>query len=348
MRLNSAIFRLLLIFGIACSFGLTTRGDTPKSATKESRKTLKYCHWEAFMLGIDSPAKFSSLKAAVKRQPIIALVTPSGVNREVLKGVLNSGHELEYITGSPQSCKNNHDNYQISEVLQIAKVLGFSIKVLVYQAETPQALAEAFKGAGQKADIVITYHSFWGNEYRKLAQSLIDNTKTLYIAPYAEIQSKPPTGTSFQGNASHPDGTGIANFITTIPLARNSQGVLLTPSCRDKKDSETINFIAPSSYASGPGETCPSVGVTAVTAAYIASTQINPIPATRMIKIMRDNLSLPDKRMLMLVNYNHKSVENLRSHLKRLTSPDKAGIRRLERPGVLDLWQIYCALNPKK
>ena len=54
-----------------------------------------------------------------------------------------------------------HDTYQISEVMQIARKVGFAVKIRVYPAKDHAGIAEAFRRAGQEADIVITYFSYW-------------------------------------------------------------------------------------------------------------------------------------------------------------------------------------------
>lgn len=312
--------------------------DAQKQTTP--RLKLKYVDWDHYMLGIDTTQKKHKVKQLVKRTPVIALVSFSGLNKNALKYV-----DIEYKYG-PSRHRGMHDTYQISEVFQIARGLGIKIKFKVYMAADHTQIAEAFRLAGKEADIVITYYSFWHN-YKAMQNAVAENPDTLYISPYVEVKNR-RTNTCFQGGARHPDGTGLKNLITSIPLCRHKpSGRLLTPSCRDKNDIETINFVAPSSYASSLGETCPSAGVTAVAAAYIASTSEKKMKAEDIISIMLRNTSFPGQRMLKLQDFNVKSVELLSSCLKKLTAPDANGIRRLESDGVLDLWKIYEDLSGK-
>lgn len=311
----------------------------------DTRITLSYVIWDAYMLGIDTPEKIQELRGARKRIPVIGLVSFSGVRREIHEGLLDDGRDIEYVLGEPSSPNAMHDNYQISEVLQIARYIGLAVKIRVYHAVNHGQFTEALRRAGQETDIVITYHSIWQG-VEALAEAIAANPKTLYIAPYAEIATQPPTGTSIQGRARHPDGTGLRNFITTIPLSRNAKGMLLTPSRRDANDFETINVVAPSSYAGSQGETCPSVGVTAVAAAYIVSALPSPkTSAEEIIRFMLKNTSVPEQRMLSLVNYDAASIETLRLHLRDLHELDATGFRRLEAEGVLDLWKIHLSVK---
>lgn len=334
---------LLVLSGIP-AFPSLHAADAPAVKKPDTRITLPYVAWDAYMLGIDTPEKVRELRASRKRVPTVGLVSFSGLTRERHKKFLGDGREIEYAFGKPAGPKSMHDNYQISEVLQIAAHLGVAMRIRVYHVADAKQFAAALARAGKESEIVITYHSVW-RSVKPLAEAIAANPGTLYIAPYAEIAGRPPTGNSLQSRARHPDGTGLRNFITTIPLARNAKGSLMVPSCRNAKDSETINVVAPSSYASGRGETCPSVGVTTVVAAYIVSAAPEKLSAEAIIRLMLDNVSVPETRMLSLVNYNRTSVRTLRDRLRDLTSVDAVGIRRLEADGVLDLWKIHRAMH---
>ena len=314
--------------------------DAPQK--KEEHLSLPYVLWDAFMLGVDTPEKIRALKKAQKRIPVIGLVSVNGLKRSIHESLLTDGRDIEYVMGT-EAPSTMHDDYQISEVLQIARHLGLAVKIKVFHAASND-VALALDAAGKSCDIVITYSSFWGG-VPPMIQAIADHPNTLFIAPYAEISSRPPTGTSLQGQARHPDGKGQRNFITTIPLSRASKGSLLTPSRRDANDFETINFVAPSSYASEQGVTCPSVGVTAVVAAFVASFSPEPVPAKRIIKLMKQTVTDPEKLMLQLTDFDESSVRTLREHLKDLTTTDQTNIRRLEADGVLNLWRIYLSLS---
>ena len=306
-------------------------------AFAEEKLHLSFIDWDVYMLGIDTPEKAEEIRKSVKRIPVIALVSFSGVNEDTIK------NGIEYVSG-PFKSRGMHDTYQIYEVVEIAKKLGVSLKIKVYTAENTEQLAEGFRQAGKNADIVIVYSSIW-QDPSPFHESISENPNTLYISPYVEV-GEYRTVNSFQGGARHPDGTGLRNFITTIPLSRyNPSGKLLSPSCRDKDDTETVTVAVPSSYASSFGETCPSAGVTAAVAAYIASTSEAKIPAEQIIKTILKNTSFPEKRMLKLKDFDSEAVEMLRKSLKTLTAPDAVGIRRLESDGILDIWKIHQSLS---
>ena len=232
-----------------------------------------------------------------------------------------------------------HDTYQISEVQQIAGRMGIPLKIKVYFVHKNLSTAEAFRLAGKETDLVITYSSYW-NGIKPMQDSVAANPETLYISPYVEIGPK-RTNTSFQGGARHPDGSGLRNFITVIPLSRHKpSGQLLVPSSRDQNDTETITLAAASSYASSRGETCPSAGVAAVAAAYIIAASPGKLTAEEIIGILLRNVSVPEERMLKLRDFNRDSVMELRKSLSVLTGKDRLGIRRMEAEGILDLWKI--------
>lgn len=314
--------------------------STAAGKDKKGDLNLKYVQWDVHMLGVDTPEKIAAVRSSVKRTPVIALVSYSGINEKVLKG------DIEYVYG-PRQNRGMHDTYQISEVMQIAAALGVKVKIKVYLAGNHAQIAEAFKLAGQSADIVITYYSFW-NLIKPMQEAVAANPKTLYISPYVEVRNL-RTRLAFQGGARHPDGSGLRNFITAIPLSRRQPaGKLLIPSCRDANDIETVNFVAPSSYASSRGETCPSAGVTAVVAAYVFAASEEKLPAEKVIEIMLRNTSLPEKQMLALRDFSPSAVTQLQKDLEQLKTPDANGIRRLESEGVLNLWNIYQDIAAKK
>ncbi len=341
-RMRPVFLHGVLLCGLL--FGFCVYAEDARPA-EEVRLQLPYVSWDAFMLGIDSPEKIQKLKKAQKRVPVVGLVTVRGLNRSIHESLLTDGREIEYVMGQA-AAGTMHDDYQISEVLQIVRHLGLAFKLKVFHAASGE-IGKALDAAGKECEIVITYSSFWGG-LDPMFEAIAANPKTLYIGPYAEITGQPPTGTSLQGGARHPDGSGHRNFITAIPLSRHSKGALLTPSRRDKNDFETINFVAPSSYASNQGVTCPSVGVTAIVAAYIASFATKPVSAKRIIKVMKSGVCVPEKWMLRLADFDDAAVKTLREHLKDLTSIDQTGIRRLEAEGVLNLWNVYSALTQEQ
>ena len=328
---------ILALLAAVFLFAAGKKNTEPEKPANPSGLKLKYVEWDAHMLGVDSPEKIAALKKSVKRVPVIGLVGFSGINTRILQ------KNVEYAYG-PKRHRSMHDTYQISEVMQIAKRVGFPVKVRVYLAQDHAEIAEAFRRAGKEADIVLTYFSYW-RDTEPMAAAIAANPETLYISPYVQV-GKRSTNESLQSKGRHPAGGGLRNFVTSLPLCRHRPGgKLMTPLHRNANDGETVNFIAPSSYASGRGETCPSAGVTAVVAAYIAAASPEKVPAEKIVAIMLRNTAIPEARMLELSDFDARSVKNLRASLSALTKPDSVGIRRLEAEGVLDLWKVYSDIS---
>ena len=61
--------------------------------------------------------------------------------------------------------------------------------------------------------------------------------------------------------------------------------------------------------------------------------------------MLKRTATVPEARMLSLVNFDQSSVALLREHLGDLTSVDQTGIQRLEVNGVLDLWNVHLELK---
>ena len=321
--------------------GEKRRSELGAAAKADPRLSLKYVHFDAYMLGITSDERKAELAKLVKRVPVIGLVSYSGINPELIKS-----EAVEYVAGGKKSA-GNHDSFQISEVLQNCANLGFAVRIKVYRAENAAQIAQYFLEAGKECDIVVTYYSFW-NATQPMVEAVAANTQTLYLSPYVEVGQR-STNLSFQSSARHPDGSGLPNFATTIPLSANSDGKLFTPSARSEHDTETVTFVAPSAYASSPGETCPSSGVSAVVAAYIlACSEPGGMTPDEVVNLMTSTAAVPEAEMLNLKNFTSRSVADLKDHLAKLTAPDALGIRRLESKGVLNLWNIYLALAERE
>lgn len=303
--------------------------------------------WELRVLGVaDDDALREVASLAGRRVVTLAVVGEGGASQSLLAPLLGERITFEYRGGASDPNAETHDTGQLRVILDLASKLGLYLRVLVYQPPDDFALVgEALAQAGREADIVVCFHSFWGGAgVEHLAEQVRVSTDALFIAPYGEI-GEPRTGTSWQGRAAKPDGGGIANFVTCIPLARQSHGELLTPSSRDAEDTETINFVAPSYYASGPGGTCPSAATTAVLAGYIvAASKERPAPV-QVVALLRDSATVDAAALLSVPDFVEADVARLCGELDRLIDPARnGGQRKLDAQGVLSLRRIYRAL----
>lgn len=325
---------LLMAIVILLSCTILRSEDVPE------KLNYTYGHWECHMLGFGTPELVKQARQDCSRRVVkMGLVGTGGINRNTIGTMFHDGSTLEYRYGSPETAKNSHDDAQIYEAMLLANLLHLRIQLTMYQPIPGVSLETCFDRAGAESDIVICYHSFWDARLnRAVAQIMKKHPDTLYILPCGEVG--PPTGEALQAYAAHADGTGVPNLCNTMPLSRHGKGSLHHPSARDERDTQTANFVAPSSYADSPGTTCPSVGVTAVVAGYIVASCEKKPNCKQILQIMHKGTSIPAKRMLLLVDFDQEAVDHLKEEMDFLTHPDKFGTIRLVHPGVLDLLKI--------
>ena len=303
----------------------------------DSQPAMTGADWELRVLGITDSVRLGYLQKSVKQTATLAIVGQGGVSQKLLLPVLTGGNCLEYRSGAADPNSNTHDTQAARVILELTNRLGIRVKLLVYQPdETFVSVAEALNRAAGEADTVVFFQSFWGPEVELLSQSIGRSSGTLFIAPYAEIGT-PLTGTSIQGHSVKIDGSGLKNFITAAPLARNSAGQLFKPADREG-DTEIINFIAPSYYASGPGGTCPAAEVTTAVAVFIiAASQTSPTPE-KIIRLMQSTVNVDRPSLSAVPEFTEETVSRLENDLNLLAKGKSA---KLYAAGILNLWSIY-------
>lgn len=308
----------------------------------DSQTAMTGADWELRVLGITNSVRLEHLQKSVKQTVTLAIVGQGGVSQKLLLPVLTGGDCLEYRSGTADPNSNTHDTQAARVILELTNRLGIRIKLLVYQPdETFVSVAEALNRAAGEADTVVFFQSFWGPEVELLRQSIGCSSGTLFIAPYAEIGA-PLTGTSIQGHSTKGDDGGLKNFITAAHLARNSAGQLLKPASREG-DTEIINFIAPSYYASRPGGTCPAAEVTtAVTVFIVAASRTSPAPE-KIIRLMRDTVIVDRPSLSAVPEFTEEAISRLENELSLLAEGKPA---KLYAPGILNLWSIYNRMFP--
>jgi len=322
----------------------------PASWTAETAGQHKYAAaWELRLLGVDTLEKLAHLRAISDRRTLsLGVVGTSGVSGSSLAGKLGKNVTVEYRMGpnspncDPQS--NTHDTQQLAVALDIINALGVKLKVLSYQApNTIAGFTEAFAQAGRDADIVVMYQSVWNN-IEPIVQSIRDSEKALFISPY--VETGPSTNRTHQGYAHRPWGKGIDHFVTVVPLARKTpSGALCSVQRRDANDTEVINFIVPSFYASGTGGTCPSASVAVAVACYIyAACPVQPTPP-EVISLMRRTSKVDEQLISSTPPFSRATVATLKKTIQDYVEPQAGHERRLDAPGILNLYDAYLQIE---
>lgn len=131
-----------------------------------------------------------------------------------------------------------------------------------------------------------------------------------------------------------------------LPLARKgSPGALCGVQRRDVNDTEVVNFIAPSFYASGPGGTCPSASVAVAVACYIyAASPVGPTPA-EVISLMRRTSKVNERLISSTPPFSQAAVATLKKTIQDYTEPQAGHERRLDAPGILNLYDAYLQIE---
>ena len=296
--------------------------------------------WELRALGVAHDWQEQALREAVRRPVTLAIVGQGGVSKSKLQPLLEAGNTLEYRNGAEDPGSSTHDTGMAQVILEITSRLGVQVRLLVYHPGDPfQAVAESLTLAAGEADIVAFYQSFWGSDVEYINEALRNAQDCLLISPYVEYESR-PTSSCPQALSAKPWGEGLPNFITVVPCPFKAPGSLLTPSAREG-DTEIVNFIAPSYYASGPGGTCPSAAVAAAVAGYtIAAADPKPRPGD-VVQPMRETVTSDGGTLRALLGLTEEQVTAFTSQVAALANPEAQPMRKLDAPGLLNLWAIH-------
>jgi hypothetical protein len=301
--------------------------------------------WELQMLGITDAARLAEVRAAVSNRLVrMAVVGEGGLSRKGLRPHLYPRSSFVYRTGGDAG-SGAHDTGQVAVILDLLGALGVRLHLTSYQPPDDYAqLGAAFAAAGQEADIVVTYHSFWGDDVKLIVAAMASRPQALFLAPYGEI-GEPRTSTSMQAHSYKPWGGGLPNLFTCAPLARKSDGSILIPSHRDDQDTEIINFLAPSYHASGPGGTCPAVGVAAAVAAYACGAARHTPDREALVRLLRQSVCVDEAALTSAPPFTAEHLAKLRASLLTLQQPDAGHPRKLDAPGVISLYRLWRTLH---
>jgi hypothetical protein len=307
------------------------------------QEALTGADWELRALGVRDAAMLRDLAALARARPVtLAIVGTGGISRSLLEPLLVEGNTFEYRTwpqGQPADTgENTHDTQAAHVILSITSRLGIAVHLLSYQPGEPVGdVAANFQQAASEADIVALYQSFWG-DVGAITAAIEASPGALFISPYVEVGPN-PTSTCPQGSAAKPWAEGLAHFVTVIPAARSAPGELLTPLARPE-DSEAVNFVAPSYYASGAGGTCPSAEVAVAVAAYIvAASPTKPAP-TEIVQVMRETSCVDREALTTLPEFTDDAISQLETRIAALHGPPEGTPRKLDAPGLLSLRAI--------
>lgn len=298
--------------------------------------------WELRMLGVTDDATLEALRAQAGRRVVtIGVVGQGRMSLSNLRPYMPPGSSFVYRSApnfpdcDPHT--GTHDNGQIRVILDLARALGVRVRIASYQpSDDWDTVARDFAAAGERCDIVVGFQSFWGSKATMLSDAIASRPRALYVSPYVGYENR-PTSTCMQAATWKPWGDGLAHFVTCAPLARRSDGSVLMPTARDEKDTEIVNFIAPSYHASGPGGTCPGGATTAGVAAYLyAAAPMRPTP-TQVTDWLRRSACVDEAALTSTEPFTAEHVEKLRGCIANMLLPAPAGPRMLDAPGVISL-----------
>ena len=299
--------------------------------------------WEFRLLGVDDAAKLQEMRDRPQQRRVkLGVVGSGGVSEHRLKSFLNHGHTFTY-HGCADSKKPTHDTAMVKSILDKLTVLGVQIDVHLWQWEKETVdCPGAFSAAGQACDVVCFYQSFWGKESPMIAKAIRESSHALFISPYVGYKNL-PSGQSPQGHAHKPWAPeSIGHFVTVVPLARRrSKGRIAKTLNRNAADFQAINFIAPSYHASGPGGTCYGCEVGTACALYLYAIMAHKPTPAEMIDILRATSSLDRKLLTSVDEFDDAAADRLQVQVEPMLNPPEGKLRKLDAPGVLNLYAAF-------
>jgi hypothetical protein len=316
-----------------CTFAV--RGEAPKAPNAASA-------WELKMLGVNDADKLKELRNAAKlRRVKLGVVGQGGVSKKRLKYLADSGCTITF-HDCESAAKSTHDTGELNIILPIVSALGAGVDIHVWQpGKSFEEVAKDFREADKICDIVCFYQSFWGKNAKVITRALRESSSALFISPYVAV-GKNPTGESPQGSACKPwEKDSIENLVLAVPLARKDlKRGMLSPYDRSPGDSETVNFIAPSYYSRSHGITCPSASVTTACAVFLYAVMPGKPSPEAVIDILRSTSGI-DRELLLSAGMDAAAIDAMQKKIDSLRNPEKGKPRKLDAPGVINLFEAY-------
>jgi len=291
---------------------------------------------------VEDGEKRAKLRNAAKfRRVALGVVGQGGISMERMKRFVDQGTTVTY-HGCQDAKRRTHDDGQLGVILDLTTALGVGVDLHVWQpGRSFKQVADCFREAGKTADLVCLFQSFWGKNAALITAGIRESPGALFVSPYVQV-GKRPTSNAPQGSACKPwDPASIPHFATAIPLARKgTPGTLLTPLDRGAQDSEAINFVAPSYYASGPGGTCPAGATTTACSAFLISVMKDKPTPAQVIAILRETATI-DPALLGRCGFDKDAVARLKAKVSELLEPTGEKQRKLDAGGVLNLYAAF-------
>lgn len=334
MRRYKHVLRLLSAAILLCAAPVpTASGGEPSPAAM----------WELKMLGIDDTAKLDELRTLSKKRRVkLGVVGQGGVSAKMLGDLLENGNTITYY-GCEDPQNSTHDTGQLRVILELTTALDVGVDVHAWQpGESFEEVANEFREAGGACDVVCFFQSYWGKDAALITRAIRESPSALFVSPYVEHGGR-PTSEAPQGSACKPwVPDSIGHFVLAAPLARrNLAAGILTPSDRGPDDSEAINFIAPSYHASGPGGTCPAGATSTACALYLyAIAADNPSPSG-IVELLRTTSCIDRSLLLSADGLGDAAVDALEKKVADLRTPPSDRQRKLDAPGVLNLYEAH-------
>jgi hypothetical protein len=317
----------------------------PAPLARAAEKITPAALWELAMMGVGETEITGLAAGAGKRAVELAIVGTDGVSAGLLSDLLVEGNTLLH-HGCAEAQSNTHDTQEARVILDLTRPLGVQVHLHCFQAGEPtEAVAAAFREAAKVADVAVTFQSFWGADAALITAAIRESPRALVLSPYVEHGGFNTIETP-QGHAAKPwDAGSIGHFATVVPLAfRAGDGKILRPVARGELDTEVINFVAPSSYASSAGGTCPSAAVAVAVACYVYGASAEKPSPDGVIGLLRRTAKVDRAALTSLPPFTAAAVDALEGDILALVAPPAGGRRTLDAAGVLHLGEIRRAL----
>ena len=303
--------------------------------------------WELHLLGVSDASRLHELATHPKQRTVkLAIVGQGGVSARQLASVLLEGTNVVYHDCSDPG-SDTHDTQAARVVLALTNALGVAVELHLWQPGSDFAdVADQFRQAGEVADIVCLYQSFWGPDTPAISAAIRQSDRALFVSPYVEVAQK-QTSNAPQGSACKPwtEGSSL-HFVTAAPLSRRaSNGRIVSPLDRGPEDSEAINFIAPSYHASGPGGTCPAAEVVAACAVYLYAVMPDQPTPSNVIDLLRETATIDRELLTSASEFDDAAIDHLEEQIQHLRHPPEGKQRKLDAAGVLHLYNAYRRLT---
>lgn len=337
---------LIAVAALSCA---TIKAAEDKPIQGPPWKPVVWAAWELKCLGVNDEAKLKAMFDFPKQRRVsLAVVGQGGVStRGRLARFFKAGNTVTY-HGCKDAGRCTHDTGQVEVILDVTAALGVQVDLHVYQpGESYSDVAQKFGDAAEVADVVCLYQSFWGPNAKQITKAIRESPSALFVSPYVGYQKR-PTSEAPQGSALKPWVKGsIEHFVLAVPLARRKmKGDIETPLDRGPQDTEAINFIAPSHHSSGG--TCPAGGTTAACAIYLYATTPHKPKPKEVIDVLRATSEVDRDVITSVPEFDDACVERLQKKIDLLLHPREGKQRKLDAPGVLNLYGAHLRVAESK